>query len=150
VTTIGRDEIDFRWSRGARIGYIAFFAAWCAFLVVFFLNSRGDGVMFSLVPGFMLVFGLSSFVRTLRLSVRTRGDELVVRNTLRTHRLARADIDRFSIGRYARRGQQQAYAELRAGRDVRLMALERPVPMLTRDRDIERSLDRLEAWRTGS
>lgn len=98
----------------------------------------------------MLVVGLALFVRTLGLSVRTRGDELLVHNAVRTHTLARADITRFSIGRFARRGQQQVYAEQRTGRDVQLMALERPLPVPSRDRNLEPALDRLETWRTGS
>lgn len=150
MSSVGRDEIEFRWSRGARIGYTAFFAAWSAFLVVVILTTRDGIITFTVLPALMLVFGLAVFVRTLGLSVRTRGDELLVHNTVRTHTLARADIARFSIGRYARRGQQQAYAEQRTGRDVRLMALERPLPIPSRDRDLEPALDRLEAWRTGS
>jgi hypothetical protein len=149
VSSVDQDEVEVRWSRGARVSYTAAFAAWCAFLVFFVLNTRDETVTFTVVPALMLVFGLTFFVRTLRLSVRTRGDELLVRNTVRTHVLARADIARFSIGRYAQRGQQQAYAERRTGRGVRLMALERPLPILARDRDIEPALDRLEAWRTG-
>lgn len=144
------DGITLHWSRWERIAYIAFFAVWCAFLVVIFWRSTDGSTLFRVVPGLMLAFGVVTFVRMLGVSVRTRGDELVVRNPLRTIRLTRSDIERFSIGRYARQGQARVYVERHSGPDVRMVALEQPLPRPGREREAESKLDRLEAWRTGS
>ncbi len=143
------DEIVLRWSRWERIAYIAFFAVWLAFVLLAFRSglTGSDNVFLVL----LLAFGAASFVRMLGVSVQARGDELMVRNPLRTPRIPRSDIERFSIARFARAGRASAYAERRGGgRDLRMVALEQPLPRPGREREVESKLDRLEAWRTGS
>jgi Bacterial PH domain len=146
------DELTLRWSRGDRIAYTVFFSGWLVFVLLALRSGvRGSDRLLLVLPGVMLAFGATTFVRMLRVSVQVRGDALVVRNPLRTHRILRSDIERFSIGRFARAGQARAYVERRDGRrDVPMFALETPLPRPSREREVESKLDRLEAWRTGS
>jgi hypothetical protein len=144
-------ELTLCWPRAARIAFTVFFLVWCGGLVPFFLSPDAEeaGLLWQLLPAAMLACGIVGFVRMLRIQVQTHGDELMVRNPWRTHRIARSDIAGFSTGRYQRVGHQRVYADLRDGGEVRLVALD-PLPLQFRDRAVEPALDRLEAWRTGT
>jgi hypothetical protein len=128
-----------------------FFLVWLAFFggIFVFGDDRPTGA-FAVIFTLMLVYALVMAVRVQRMAVTADGDELVVRNQFRSRRIPRADITGFSTGRYQRIGQRTAYADLRDGGSVRLMALELQFPTPGRERAIEPTLDRLEAWRTGS
>lgn len=137
------------WSRGQRIAYTAFFAVWSGSLLAIFVSQLGTdtALWWRLFPLAMVVAGTVGYVRVVRMEVRTLAEEMVVRNPLRSHRIARADLTGFHTGPNPwgwRRGLR-VYAGRRDGRAVALVALD-PLPF--EHRAIEPDLDRLEAWRS--
>ena len=146
--TDGEPELfTLRQPRGWRMAVGVFVAAWSAVLLSIAFSARDDGAT-RVLPLAMLAVGLVAAVRTLRLAVVARSEELVVRNPWTTRSVPRAEIAGFSTGRHRRIGHRTAYAELRGGDHVRLAALDEPLPFPSREGVIERQLDRLEAWRT--
>lgn len=103
------------------------------------LSLRSD-VRWSLAVLYALLIALS--VRSLRLSVQARGDELTVRNLWRTTTLHRSEVTGFRIAPRLRWGQKQAWVDRSGGRPVPLRAVD-----TRNDLDEMRyELEALEAW----
>ncbi|MEA2826269.1 MAG: hypothetical protein QOG43_708 [Actinomycetota bacterium] len=92
MTGNGAGRVVIRQPLVLRFYVVAFFIFWSSFLVRFLLDA------FCPIPVLMLAFGVTVAYRTVHLGVTADERGLLVRNTARTRRLERSEIEDFRIG----------------------------------------------------
>jgi hypothetical protein len=127
-----------------RVYVAAFVAAWVALGAA---AAHEAGRAAAIVPAVIVVAGLAFAWLLFRVRVDSDGDELVVRNHLRTQRLRRGEIEAFRLGRpsYQPFGEL-VYVLLRDGSVVALDATNRASLTGPGRRRLAARLDELRAW----
>jgi hypothetical protein len=93
------NPVDLRVPLGWRLYVGVFGAVWLALCGTFAVQAFRDGSATGVVVLFMLLFGETLVVRTLRARATTSGSTLTVRNVLSTRRLERDQIESVRVGR---------------------------------------------------
>ncbi|WP_432540702.1 hypothetical protein [Kineococcus sp. SYSU DK002] len=143
------DDLDVRAPRWARIYTVVFATAWLSLLGSLAVRGLRDGDAGALVTVPMAAVGIVLFSRLLLLRARTHGEELVVRNALRTRRIRRADVEDVRTG--APRGGPLTVGEavlvlVRDGSMVSVEATTRTGWTAPGRRELAENRERLLAW----
>jgi hypothetical protein len=98
------------------------------------------------IGGLSIALGAVLVWRAFRLGVRVGSDEVVVHNLLRTRRLPRRDVARFSLGRLRRLDRDAVVLETTGGDSIVVSSLSAsPYEMLRGSMRVSRFVDELNA-----
>jgi hypothetical protein len=132
-----------------RVGAVAFGGVWCVVLLSAFVVVIQHGSAVALMLLGMFVAGSVMIYRYCRLAVEIRPDHLVIRNWLRTRRVARDEIEGFREGPKLSFGNASTvFALLKDGRTLSLDGAEHPM-FLTSSygrTQVEAHLQTLRTW----
>ncbi len=146
---VSKDDLDVRAPRWARVYICCFAALWLGLLASFAVRGLREGDAGALITVPMAAVGVFLFTRFFRLRARTQGEELLVRNTMRTRRIRRADVEDVRTG--TPQGGPLSIGEavlvlVRDGSIVSVEATMRTGWTATGRRQLAESRERLLAW----
>ena len=110
------------------------------------VSPKANRIALILVSVFTLALGVFAIYRSFRLGVTVGPDEVVVHNFLRTRRVPRRDVARFSLGRLRRLDRDAVVLETTGGDSIVVSSLSAsPYEMLRGSMRVSRFVDELNA-----